>query len=80
MKTYIEAEFEVMIEAVHDMHPSIIDYLYKVRFHRWTKRHFPRHRYNTMTTNIIKSFNAIARSALDLPIIILTKFIQGTLR
>ena len=79
-KSYTESEFGSMMQSLDSMNPQVGAYLRDVGFHRWSRAYFPGHRYNIMTTNIAKSFNALVRHARGLPITMLLEFIRGTMQ
>ncbi|XP_044496513.1 uncharacterized protein LOC123218895 [Mangifera indica] len=77
-KAYTEFEFQQVIKSLSRLHPEATAYLCEVGFDRWARAYFPGHRYNVMTTNIAKSFNALVKHTRGLPIIMLIEFIRVT--
>lgn len=69
------AKVQNMMGALDEVHPIARAYLCEVGLHLWTKAYFPGHKYNIMTTNIVKLFNVLVKHTQGLPIFMWAEFI-----
>ncbi|XP_044497711.1 uncharacterized protein LOC123219789 [Mangifera indica] len=79
-KAYRLPDFEGAMRMINEENPSAGAYLQGIDYGRWARAYFPGIRYNIMTTNIAESFNALARHARKLPVMMLLEFLRSTIQ
>ncbi|XP_044461843.1 uncharacterized protein LOC123193122 [Mangifera indica] len=79
-KTYRIEDFQEALRMIRAENPTAVAYLEGIDYQRWARVYFPGIRYNIMTTNIAESFNALARQARKLLVMMLLEFLRSTLQ
>ncbi|XP_022850600.1 uncharacterized protein LOC111372474 [Olea europaea var. sylvestris] len=80
LEAYTVTEFESYMTALCSEKEGIKEYLLEEDFQCWARAHFTGIRYNIKTTNNAESINGLLKSAQELPIVDLLKYIRGMLQ
>nr|GEV32353.1 hypothetical protein [Tanacetum cinerariifolium] len=60
-KAYTVEDFGMAINELRSKRPDLYEKLIEVGVERWSRAHFPRDRYNYMTSNLAESINSLKR-------------------
>lgn len=72
-------DFQSTFNEIRSLDPACAEYLLDIGLEHWARAHFPRNRYNIMTSNLAESWNAVLSEAREFPVIPLIGFICGKL-
>lgn len=78
-RAYCLPEFYCVFNEIKMVNASCAEYLIGIGFEHWARVHFTGNRYNTITSNIAESWNAVLREAREYPILPLVEFIRSKL-
>ncbi|XP_050207488.1 uncharacterized protein LOC126656908 [Mercurialis annua] len=73
-RAYTKTEFDIHITDLNNTNPKVTEYLKGIGFEKWAVSHSLNKRYNIMTSNITKSFNAAVNRARTLPVIMIMEY------
>ncbi|XP_019089135.1 PREDICTED: uncharacterized protein LOC109127961 [Camelina sativa] len=78
-RAYTVGDFRYWWREIENRKPACATYLTEIGLPHWTLSHFPRDRYNIMSSNISESLNAAMQTAVDYPIVSMVEFIRAML-
>ncbi|XP_016436830.2 uncharacterized protein LOC107762947 [Nicotiana tabacum] len=79
-RVYLQSEFDDFMSQIAAVDKKTFNYLMEEPPGRWVRSHFPRRRYDMLTTNIVESMNNVLRRARELPLLTMMNFIQEKLQ
>lgn len=74
------SNFQKTIKALYNINLDAAVLLFYKGYEQWAREYFPGLWYNTVTTNIIKSFNTLFKHVEELSITMLVEFINDILQ